>query len=67
MIANLIAWPLGGLLLQHWLMGFSARISLTPLYFIAAGGAAVTVSLLTVAAHAVLVAQQKPVRALRYE
>jgi putative ABC transport system permease protein len=65
--ANLIAWPLGGFLLQRWLQGFSARISLSPGYFLAAGGAAAAIALITVALQSLRVARAEPARALRYE
>jgi putative ABC transport system permease protein len=65
--ANLIAWPLGGFLLQRWLQGFSARISLSPTYFLAAGGAAAAIALTTVAVQALRVSRAEPARALRYE
>jgi putative ABC transport system permease protein len=65
--ANLIAWPLGGFLLQRWLQGFSARISLSPGYFLAAGGAAAAIALITVTLQALRVARAEPARALRYE
>jgi putative ABC transport system permease protein len=65
--ANLIAWPLGGFLLQRWLQGFAARISLSPTYFLAAGGAAAAIALITVAFEALRVSRAEPARALRYE
>jgi putative ABC transport system permease protein len=67
LLANLIAWPLGGFLLERWLQGFSARISLSPGYFLAAGGTAVAIALITVAVQAVRVSRAEPARALRYE
>ncbi len=67
LLANLIAWPLGGFLLERWLQGFSARISLSPGYFLAAGGAAAAIALITVAVQALRVARAEPARALRYE
>jgi putative ABC transport system permease protein len=65
--ANLIAWPLGGFLLQRWLQSFSARIGLSPGFFLAAGGAAAAIALITVAYQALRVARAEPARALRYE
>jgi putative ABC transport system permease protein len=65
--ANLIAWPVAGWSMSQWLQSFSARISLSPLYFLAAGAAALTIAALTVSAHAIRVARAKPVGALRYE
>jgi putative ABC transport system permease protein len=65
--ANLIAWPLGGFLLQRWLQGFSAQISLSPVYFLTAGATAAAIALITVAFQALRVARAEPARALRYE
>ena len=65
--ANLLAWPVCALLLHRWLAGFADHIDLNPLTFVAAGAAALTLALATVAAHAVSVARAKPVAALRYE
>jgi putative ABC transport system permease protein len=65
--ANLVAWPLGWWAMDQWLRGFSARISLSPPYFMAAGGAAVAIAAITVSFHAIRVARAKPVGALRYE
>ena len=65
--ANLIAWPLGWWAMDRWLKGFSAHISLSPAYFLAAGGAAATIAAVTVSFHAIRVARAKPGGALRYE
>jgi putative ABC transport system permease protein len=67
LLANLIAWPLGGFLLERWLQGFAARIALSPAYFLAAGGAAAAIALATVAFHSLRVAGAEPAQALRYE
>jgi putative ABC transport system permease protein len=65
--ANLIAWPIGWWAMDRWLHGFSARIALSPWYFLAAGGAAMLIAALTVSAHTWRVARSRPVGALRYE
>ncbi|MEA2754173.1 MAG: putative transport system permease protein [Aliidongia sp.] len=66
-IANLIAWPVAGWLLERWLDGFALRIDLNPLIFLGAGGLAVGVAVLVTAGHAIKVARARPVAALRYE
>jgi putative ABC transport system permease protein len=66
-IANLIAWPLAWYYLHGWLETFAYRISLSPLYFLAAGAVALVVAWLTVLSHAVRVARATPIGALRYE
>jgi putative ABC transport system permease protein len=65
--ANLIAWPVGWWTMHRWLEGFSARIDLSPGYFLAAGAAAVAIAWLTVSYQSFTAAKSKPVSALRYE
>jgi putative ABC transport system permease protein len=65
--ANLIAWPVAGWGMQHWLDGFAYRIELPVWLFPAAAAAALLIALLTVATHSILVARAKPVVALRHE
>jgi putative ABC transport system permease protein len=67
LIANLIAWPLAWYYLHDWLNGFAYRISLSPLYFLAAGAVALLIAWLTVLSHALRVARATPIGALRYE
>jgi putative ABC transport system permease protein len=67
LIANLIAWPVAWFYLRHWLEGYSYRIALNPLYFLAGGLAALLIAWVTVITHAVMVARANPVHALRYE
>ena len=67
LVANAIAWPIAFYYLRHWLQGYAYHISLSPLYFLASGFAALVIAWITVLAHALLVARVKPVQALRYE
>ena len=67
LLANLIAWPLAAWLMLKWLNGFSERIALNPLWFLAAGALALAIAFATVASHALRVARQSPIYALRYE
>jgi len=67
LIANVIAWPVAWYYLHGWLESYAYRIALDPLYFAAAGGAALLIAWITVAGHAVRVARANPVHALRYE
>jgi putative ABC transport system permease protein len=67
LIANLIAWPVAWYWLHDWLQGFAYRIPLSPLYFAAAGIAALLIAWATIFAHALRVARANPVHALRYE
>jgi putative ABC transport system permease protein len=66
-LANLIAWPLAWYYLNHWLQGFAYRITLSPLYFVATGLAALLIAWATVLTHALRVARANPIHALRHE
>ena len=65
--ASLLAWPLTGFLLIHWLDGFADHVDLRPWPFLASSALALVIALLTVASHATQIARAKPVTALRYE
>ena len=67
LIANLIAWPIAWYYLHGWLEGFAYRISLSPLYFLLIGVAALVIAWATVLTHALRVASANPINALRYE
>ncbi len=67
LIANAIAWPVAWYYLHGWLQGFAYRITLSPLYFVTAGAAALVIAWATVLVHAVRVAGANPIHALRYE
>lgn len=67
LLANLIAWPVAGLIMNRWLHGFAYHIALSPWLFVSATGLALLVALFTVSVHCYLVARAKPVVALRYE
>lgn len=66
-IANLIAWPVTYYYLHRWLEGYAYRISLSPLYFVAAGAGALLIAWATVYANTLRLARASPVHALRYE
>jgi putative ABC transport system permease protein len=66
-LANLIAWPVAWYYLHGWLQGFAYRITLSPLYFIAVGLAALLIAWVTIMAHALRVARANPIHALRTE
>jgi putative ABC transport system permease protein len=67
LVANIIAWPVAWYYLHHWLEGYAYRVALSPLYFLAAGAAALVIAWATVSVHAILVARANPIQALRYE
>jgi len=67
LLANVIAWPVAYYYLHHWLEGYAYRITLNPLYFLAAGFIALTIAWVTIIAHALRIARASPIIALRYE
>jgi putative ABC transport system permease protein len=67
LIANVIAWPVAYYYLHHWLESYAYRITLNPLYFLAAGVTALTIAWVTIIAHAIRIARASPIIALRYE
>jgi putative ABC transport system permease protein len=67
LVANVIAWPLAWYYLHGWLQTFAYHITLSPLYFLGAGAAAMTIAWMTVFTHARRVAGANPINALRYE
>lgn len=66
-LANLVAWPLATWLMLKWLNGFAERVELSPLWFLAVGILTLAIAFATVAGHALRVARQSPIHALRYE
>jgi putative ABC transport system permease protein len=67
LIANAIAWPVAWYYLHGWLQGFAYHVTLSPLYFVGAGTAAMLIAWVTVFTHARKVAGANPIHALRYE
>jgi putative ABC transport system permease protein len=65
--ANLIAWPVAGLVMRGWLRDFAYHIDLDVWVFVASACLGLTIALLTVSVHCFLVARAKPVASLRYE
>jgi putative ABC transport system permease protein len=65
--ANLIAWPVAGLVMNRWLHGFAYHIDLEVWLFAASACLAFAIALITVSVHCFLVARAKPVSSLRYE
>ena len=65
--ANLVAWPIVYYCANRWLNGFAYHVDLTLWMFLAAGGIALVIALITVSGQAFLAARTKPVASLRYE
>jgi putative ABC transport system permease protein len=53
--------------MNGWLEGFAYHVDQAPWTFLAAGGAALLIALLTVLFQGLRVSRAKPVTALRYE
>lgn len=66
-LANLIAWPVAGYIMNRWLGSFAYHISLGWSPFVLGGLIAFTIASLTVGYQAFKSATSDPVRALRYE
>ena len=66
-LASLIAWPLGWLVLKHWLSQFDDVIAMPLWVFPSASAAAVLIALVTVAGVAFAAAGTEPGKALRHE
>ena len=67
LIANLIAWPVAGFIMQKWLEDFAYRTQLSWWIFPASGCIALFVALLTVFWQTIRAALADPVKSLRYE
>ncbi len=65
--ANLVAWPTGYYFMTKWLAGFSDRISLNVLLFLASSAVMLVVVLAAVGARTLQAARANPVDSLRYE
>jgi putative ABC transport system permease protein len=65
--ANIIAWPIGYLVLRGWLQNFAYRTVVTPLVFILSAVFALAIALITVGLQTRRAAQANPVDSLRYE
>jgi ABC-type antimicrobial peptide transport system permease subunit len=66
-LSALIASPLAYYFLNRWLEQYPYRITINPLVFLLAGGAAVLVTLLTVSFRSVAAARANPVNNIRTE
>jgi putative ABC transport system permease protein len=65
--SNLLAWPIAYFSAQRWLGRFAYHVDLKFWMFLAAGGIALMIALITVSGQAFLAARAKPVTVLRYE
>jgi putative ABC transport system permease protein len=66
-ISALIASPVAWYFLHGWLQQYACRITINPLVFVLAGGAAIVVTALTVSFRSVRAATANPVKSIRTE
>lgn len=66
-IANIIAWPVAWLLMNDWLTGFSYRIDMTLMPYLAAGAVAFILAYGTTSIRAWTAARINPIHALKSE
>jgi len=66
-LANVVAWPLAFYFTRDYLNGFQYRIDIHPGYFLVASLLALLIACITVSWHAIKMATDKPIKALRYE
>jgi ABC-type antimicrobial peptide transport system permease subunit len=67
LLANIIAWPLAGFLMHHWLNNFVYKINIEWWIYVTAGSIALIIALITISSQAIKAAITNPVESLRYE
>jgi ABC-type antimicrobial peptide transport system permease subunit len=66
-VANLIAFPLAYIIINHWLSAYSFRVAISILPFAVAIALSFLIAILTVSIQSVKVAKSNPIDALKYE
>ncbi len=66
-IANIIAWPLAYVLMNHWIRSYAYHARIQTWIFIVAGITAFAIALFTVIFHSIKAASKNPVESLKYE
>ncbi|HEX9653150.1 MAG TPA: ABC transporter permease [bacterium] len=67
LLANVFAWPVAWFAMRRWLEDFAYRTEVGWWMFALAGGAGLSIALLTVSTQAIRAAVANPVASLRYE
>ncbi len=67
LVANALAWPAAWLFMNRWLESFAYRIEMGWGIFVASGGAALLITMLTIAYHVTRTALANPAEVLRSE
>lgn len=65
--SNLIAWPVGYLVMHSWLQNFAYKAPLDPWIFIISAATALSVAFLTIIAQTFRASLANPIESLRYE
>jgi putative ABC transport system permease protein len=65
--ANLLAWPVGWIIMRSWLQAYPYRTRLGIEFFLLASALAVVIAFITVSLQAIRAAVSNPVNSLRYE
>jgi len=66
-LAILVAFPVAWWLMHNWLQDYAYRTTIQWWVFVAAGGLALLITLLTVGLHALRAARANPIKTLRTE
>ena len=67
LLANVIAWPIGYIVMSRWLQDFAYRSDIAIWVFLLAGGLAWAIAFLTVSYQTIKASLADPVSALKYE
>ncbi len=67
LMANVMAWPVGYVVMNRWLQNFAYRINIDWWTFLLAGMMALLIALLTISYQSIKAATANPVDSLRYE
>jgi putative ABC transport system permease protein len=66
-VANVIAWPVGYLVMRRWLQGFAFRTNLSAGIFLQSALAAIVIAVATVSSQVIRAALANPAASLKYE
>jgi len=67
LIANILAWPVGWLLMKNWLQNFAYKTNISWWIFVISGVIFLIIALLTISRHAIKLGLANPANSLRYE
>ena len=67
LLANIVAWPVAYLTMNHWLQNFAYRIDIGIFPFLVSGLIAFLIALLTVSYQSIKAAMADPLNSLKYE